>query len=838
MNPTHVRLRGVTRFDDLELDLRDFPTGLIAVVGPNGAGKTTLLECMAPAPLLLEFPSRPGPLKDWLRGRDALIEVELEHGGSTFRSVVQVDVEYSAGRGKTEAFLFQDGEPVNDGKVRTYRAAVERLFPSRPVLLASAFAAQDGTGSWGALSVAERKDLFAELLALGRYQELADRAKEHRKHCDALLVDHERDVEDLARKEERAVAIREELDVTRPEAARAGDLIESRVDVAARLEAELRTLEERSGDTARLRSELGALERDVEDLRRKVRLGRERLAELPALQERVEALRRYQTQATQYEAEIRRLDGVESSARRDRTQATQDRDQVRRDLRKVEEAVPHVQRGEDKLQDLQREVGALDLDPERPGKAAAALREAEEAHRRIQRDHETRERELEEANRKAELLERVPCKGNTFYLGNPLDDAEAVDCGTCDFLQEARTAAGSVQVLAHNVAALGLQVIEATATLASAREEAAAVEEIRRKAEDLAGQIRDVRVWLDANRDAPARAAELRDRVAELDARIEAAGETLNQARRDRETDEGRLRVARTKVEALPGLEDALRTSQAEEGALPQREELLAERDARRARLAVDLAGREPVPEEELQAARREAQEARSLVARAKTHKRDMDLAVGRLEGLLEALGDLAAARKDLERAAGDLERRRAGFRLVEQGLGRNGVQALEIDAAGPEVSRLTNALLEELTGGRFQVALRTVQEARGGRKAKEVFDLQVHDSVRGRVGSLGGLSGGEQVVISEALKLALAVFNAGQWGSPLRTLWRDECDGALDPFHVRPRFPAMLRAARELGGFDRVFFVTHDTSVAEQADGILYVADGQARLVAPGELP
>lgn len=839
MKPRRLRLRGVTRFDDLTLDLDDAPRGLIAVVGPNGAGKTTLLECMAPTPLFLEFPSRPGPLKDWTRGRDALIELDVDHGGSSYRSVVQVDADYSAGRGKTEAFLYCDGEPVNDGKIRTYREAVARHFPPRSIFLASAFAAQDGSGSFVGLSTAERKELFADLLGLGRLQDLADRAKEHRKHADGLLADHERDVEELARKEERWAALQDELALARKEVERIDRLVGERERAAEDAGEALRRLEERAGEASKLRDELRRLEASIVELRGRVEASRKAREALPELREARGRLDRYQDQERTATAELRRLEGEITRLGRDRSQAQEDAKRERRELSRLEgEVLPHVERGQARRDALLQEVEGLDLDQDRPRFVQERLRKAEEAHRKASRELEDLVRRRDEAKRKAELLERVPCKGNTFYLGNPLDDAEAVDCGTCDFLQEARTAAGEVEGLVGRVESQEGEVLAATTELASAREEAAEVEELRRKVETLQADLAKVRAWLDANEDAPAKAVELRARIAELDGRAEEADQAKARAHEERDQALERQRVARTKLDGLQGVEGRLREAEAAASSLEEREDLLVERETRAARMAQDLEGLDQVPEEELAAARRTAQEAGSALGHARTSQRDAGRELGRLTGLVEALGDLEAERKALERRAGDLETRRAGFRLVEQGLGRNGVQALEIDAAGPEVSRLTNELLDALVAGRFQVALRTVQEATGGRKAKEVFDLEVFDALRDREGSHAGLSGGEQVVVSEALKLALAVFNASQWGTPLLTLWRDECDGALDPFEVRPRFPAMLRAALELGGFERVFFVTHDPSVADQADGILYVADGGARFVAPGEVP
>ncbi|MCH7478755.1 MAG: hypothetical protein IIA14_11740, partial [SAR324 cluster bacterium] len=203
--------------------------------------------------------------------------------------------------------------------------------------------------------------------------------------------------------------------------------------------------------------------------------------------------------------------------------------------------------------------------------------------------------------------------------------------------------------------------------------------------------------------------------------------------------------------------------------------------------------------------------------------------AFGRQRGRLEALGALEERTAALELHAAEVTTRRAGFRLVEEAFGRTGVQALEIDAAGPAVSDITNELLETVVGARFTVSLRTIQEASGSKRQKEVFEVDVLDGRSGRTGVHTGLSGGEKVLVSEALKLALAVYNARKSGVVLDTLWRDECDGALDP-RVRRRFPAMLRKAVELGGFTRCWFVTHDPDVAAQADAVLLVEDGGAR--------
>jgi DNA repair exonuclease SbcCD ATPase subunit len=73
-------------------------------------------------------------------------------------------------------------------------------------------------------------------------------------------------------------------------------------------------------------------------------------------------------------------------------------------------------------------------------------------------------------------------------------------------------------------------------------------------------------------------------------------------------------------------------------------------------------------------------------------------------------------------------------------------------------------------------------------------------------------------------LKLGIACFNAERNGVAMETLYRDECDGALDPANAA-RYPGMLRKALEIGGFRNVYFVSHRPEVAAQADHTIRIS-------------
>jgi exonuclease SbcC len=156
-------------------------------------------------------------------------------------------------------------------------------------------------------------------------------------------------------------------------------------------------------------------------------------------------------------------------------------------------------------------------------------------------------------------------------------------------------------------------------------------------------------------------------------------------------------------------------------------------------------------------------------------------------------------------------------------------IKALEIDASGPEVSRIANDLLHGCYGTRFTVSLITTDvTTKGGQK--EVFELRVIDTEKGWEGDAAQLSGGERVLVGEAFALAIAIFNKQRSSIPMDDLFRDEVAGALSVGNG-PRYIAMLRAAMDVGGFSRCYFVTHSPPLAAMADAEITFTESGCRL-------
>jgi exonuclease SbcC len=127
-------------------------------------------------------------------------------------------------------------------------------------------------------------------------------------------------------------------------------------------------------------------------------------------------------------------------------------------------------------------------------------------------------------------------------------------------------------------------------------------------------------------------------------------------------------------------------------------------------------------------------------------------------------------------------------------------------------------------------VSLETAALKADGSGTKEIFDLRVLDTERGTDGSASQLSGGEKVLASEALALAIAIYNSRRSSIPMLDLFRDECAGALSSSNA-VRYVEMLRRALRLGGFHRCYFVAHQPHLWDLADARILVEDGAARL-------
>lgn len=215
--------------------------------------------------------------------------------------------------------------------------------------------------------------------------------------------------------------------------------------------------------------------------------------------------------------------------------------------------------------------------------------------------------------------------------------------------------------------------------------------------------------------------------------------------------------------------------------------------------------------------------------------KRAADRRLAAAESALEvataAQGRLASLRADVARETSE----HADWTRLAQDLGKDGLQALAVDAAGPELAAIANDLLHSCVSSRWTIDIRTQRTSSDGKRQIEGCDVLVLDTERGREAEAETFSGGERVLIGEAVSLALSVFACRRLGVDGPSLVRDESGAALSPENGR-RYIEMLRRAAATIGADRVLYVSHSPELQELADHVIHVANGTARLVGAAE--
>ena len=852
MNLHALRLRGLTCFTDevgVDFDRLDGP--LVAVAGPNGAGKTTLLEAVLVA-IYGVMPTRPSSIYDYCSGRDAYVELDATLGGHRWIFRRLIDAE----RRTPTILIWIDGVPQTDGKVGEANALVAAHWPPLTQVLATVFAAQGGAGSFLSLLPSARKDLLVSMLGLDRVQELAAAA--------ALGVTAARGA--LAVAADRADRARDralELDAARADLARLAV-------AAAQVEADAASAQVARDDAQRQADDAQNAEREAVQRRDHLGLEVARVVEVARVADAALALAE-----RQYAAAVAAAAGLAEAraAAGDLPRLREERDAAEADWRSADDALRAATAEADQagaarlplirsLADLDRRIAALpdaaglaaaraDADAERGAideidrlTTAAEAAALDSARLATAAEQERAARlALTTAESRAELVDRVPCGGRSWQLAS----GWTLDCDGCALLVDAIDARGRIPDLWSDLDFVDGASVDANAAAQSARAAATARDEARRRGaalrgagarlasaeseaarrEGLSTARHEGRAQLDA---AESLYGERARAVAPLLPISEAARARLDQARtavQRAETARDHVADLATRAAELDGL--ALRRTEAEAAA---RDAARLTTTTRTARDAAEAAVAVPHSirlgaDDVLVAAQAEERRTRQLAEEA---RRAADKAAGRLD----ALGEMEDAAEEARAALVAAERDAEDAGILAGALGRDGIQAMELDAAVPAVSSLATEILRVVYGSRFACILTTqaLRKGAAGRRGetREVFDVRVVDAERGTAGPAERLSGGEQVVISEAIRLAFAVFAAQSSAVPIRTLIRDESDGALDAERA-VYYPAMLRRAAALGGFTRVLLVSHRPDTVAACDGVIRVQDGLVRI-------
>lgn len=813
MRPHRITFQDIGPFTDLvDVDLDSLARGIVCIAGANGSGKTIFMESFL-AGVHRKFPSY-GDLADMATSDDAYLQVEFTTKGRRWKARHEIK--------KGACYLFNDrGKALDDkGKVGPFEEWVAENVIPLDVITSSWVRTQESRGFVGMVR-GDRKSIVLRAQGSEESQRLAERARKRAKALERDLAEKSRAVDaersrfapldkatadyeaaaaraekataDTHLAEERLTAARHTRDTAMEAGKQARAQAEARRKASERVDAAQRRLDavvERERGVDALLANAGAVEMAERDM-----------AEARAARGRLDAELQAATAAEQA------ADDRQASARREHATATQrlrEREALRAELwasakqrADVEQAVALAAEVGARIEANQTRLDALRVE-------VSATRDAAEQR--------STGRVTKLRTALGEVIESKTIAGARKVAQGAIGDDDLC-------------VRGDVQ---ERLAQLNAELVTLTDALA---EDAPILARLQRRAE-----------FLTTVEQAERGVAKLDGEIAAARTAAEDAGRLVTDMTARRGAQMAEEEAARAKLATVDDQIRQLSALCAQRKQLDQAEALKAEIAAQLDQARADLARAEeeraalPVPpssplpdltrtielayeqqEAEVRADQKRAREARDALVRADETLRASTVSA-------ERLAALCAEEATLREEAADMA-------TLAESLGPNGVQALLVDAAGPEMTGTMNRLLSAATGPRFVVQVDTTRPDAKGKREIEAFEINVTDTVKRQVREAKLHCGGERVFLNEAVAIALAGMSGRSYGITGGSLFRDETTAAFQDENIA-LWLEMLRAGSREHDFDRAIIVAHHQEAKDLADQVIEIVDGSLRVV------
>lgn len=160
-------------------------------------------------------------------------------------------------------------------------------------------------------------------------------------------------------------------------------------------------------------------------------------------------------------------------------------------------------------------------------------------------------------------------------------------------------------------------------------------------------------------------------------------------------------------------------------------------------------------------------------------------------------------------------------YQNIAHALGKDGIQALIIEDALPEIEQEANYLLGQLTDNQAHIIIDSLRDLKKG-GTKETLDIKISDSIGIRPYEL--FSGGEAFRIDFALRLAISKLLARRAGTSLQTLIIDEGFGSQDEDGLSHIMDALYKIQNN---FCKIIIVSHLASMKDQFPVHFFIEKG-----------
>jgi exonuclease SbcC len=197
----------------------------------------------------------------------------------------------------------------------------------------------------------------------------------------------------------------------------------------------------------------------------------------------------------------------------------------------------------------------------------------------------------------------------------------------------------------------------------------------------------------------------------------------------------------------------------------------------------------------------------------AQEQENRLRLEMGAARQKVAVLDDLKRRQATLEKERETQARLVGQYRQLERAFSKDGVPALLIEQALPQIEAKANEILDRLSGGNMTVHFVTQASYKDRKREdmRETLDIQIRDGAGMRDYEM--FSGGEAFRVNFAVRLALSEVLAQRAGARLRTLVIDEGFGSQDSLG-RQRLVEAINLVK--ADFAKVLVITHIDELKE----------------------
>lgn len=799
---------------------------LACLTGPNGAGKSSLLDAITYALWGKARAKRDEELVHLGQG-DMWVQLDFDQEGHTYR-VLRQRSRGKRGAGAVNLFIMQeDGTPttITEPSMRQTQDKINEILRlDYETFVHSAFLQQGKADSFTTKTPAERKKILSDILGLDQWALYEDAVKYRLKTITNNLTYFEQRIQEIETELARKPGLERDLQAAQQsfaEAESARAAAEARLKEVEHAPGDLRGAQQNKADReSRLRDlqrEMGEVEagivskqeqlsryQDMIDSRDEIEQGYAALqsardvtqamsdklkqltslnTERAALEKQIESARsRLEADVKNIQSRIAELAGIVSTDYSAELEAVQDA------VFALQEKQIERDRLDDHLSGLREELASV--------KATLEAVKAEGIAQRERLD------KLAEADEKEAVC---PLCGQPLTAEHRQQLIEEISVEVEQKREEFRKHSERIttingQIKEHKKL---IDMLDADLEgLSPLVERVGTLQNQVRTAQDAALRLEDEHARLAAvlaELESESYAADARQQLAALDARQTELG-----------YDESSHDDAQEQMKAYLRYEQLHMQLQIALNSLESLQENLKNDQARKDRLGkAILDTQESVAQIDLEIARLVAlvQEYHAREAEVQAHRTQERMAHERLvsaQQALKALEDQAEHKANLEQRRDSARQEETLYNELKLAFGKNGVPAMIIETAIPELETTANELLARMTDGRMHLRMNTQREKITGGVA-ETLDIEIADELGTRSYEL--YSGGEAFRINFAIRVALSQMLARRAGAHLRTLFIDEGFGTQDDSGRGKLVEAINAIQHE---FDLILVITH----------------------------